>query len=304
MHRYILFPLATLLACGPLAPSADLPTTTDDLTTSGTTTTLPSSTTAELTATTTATPTTSAPTSSGTTLAEDFIITPDIGDNGPIQCDVWAQDCPPGQKCSAWADGGGGAWNATRCVDIIGDGAPGEPCTTIGGGVSGIDDCALGVMCWYLDKTSHGICVALCTGTSGAPQCPLTQSCYQADDPVLNLCIPPCDPLAQDCPTEYMCIPAPDSQSFYCVPDTSGDQGQANDPCELANACDPGLVCLDPAAASSACDPGSPGCCQPLCKFPGSPCPNPDQQCLQWFDLSGVPTPPGYESVGICAIPT
>ena len=286
-----LISLSTILACGPITPQSGTTSTTDE-----TATTLP---------TTTALPDPTSPTSSTST--EATTPSPDLPpqlDAARNDCDVWAQDCPPGQKCSAWADGGGGAWNATRCVEITGDGAPGEPCTTIGGGVSGIDDCALGVMCWYLDKTSHGICVALCTGTSGTPQCPLTQSCYQADDAILNLCIPRCDPLAQDCPNEYMCIPAPDSRSFYCVPDTSDDQGQTNDPCEFANACDPGLVCLDPAAASSACDPASPGCCQPLCKFPGSPCPNPDQQCLHWFDRLGVPTPPGYESVGICATPT
>jgi len=300
-----LIPLSTLLACGPLAPPADLPTTTDDLpnsSSSGPTTLLPGSTTAELTAATTATPTTSTLTSSGTTLAQDFIITPDIGDNGPIQCDIWAQDCPPGQKCAAWADGGGGAWNSTRCVEITGDAAPGEPCSSTGGGLSGKDDCAFGAMCWDIDQNNHGTCIALCTGTESSPLCPPSSRCGISSDGVLNLCYPTCEPLLQDCPGDDLCIPNPDGTSFTCVLDASGDEGQTNDPCELDNACDKGLICLDTTLASIACDPGSTGCCTPFCTFPDSPCPNPDQQCVQFFDPMTVP--PGYESVGVCAILT
>jgi hypothetical protein len=43
-----------------------------------------------------------------------FIVDPDGG--GPsIECDQWAQDCPPGEKCMPWANDGGSSWNATRC---------------------------------------------------------------------------------------------------------------------------------------------------------------------------------------------
>ncbi len=295
-----LIPLSTLLACGPLAPPTNVTSTTDETTTTtATTEPLPDPTT---TTTTTATTTTGEPTTTAsTTNLPGFIIMPDT----PTieECDVWAQNCPPGDKCTAWAEGGGGAWNATKCVKVTGDGAPGEPCTTTGDG-SGSDDCALGAMCWDVDVNHHGTCIALCTGTPDTPQCPPGFHCSISGDDVLNLCFPNCDPLLQDCPGDDLCIPTPDGATFTCVLDASGDLGKTNDPCEFANVCDPGLVCLDPAAASDACDPAATGCCQPLCKFPGSPCPNPDQQCLQWFDLSGVPTPPGYESVGICAIPT
>jgi len=299
-----LIPLSTLLACGPLAPSTDLTSTTDEtttLTSSGTTTPLPDPTTTTANLTTTTMTSTTEPTSSGTTLAHDFIIKPDGGGSGTIECDVFRQDCRPGQKCAAWADDGATAWNATKCVEVTGDGAPGEPCTAIGGGVSGMDDCAFGAMCWDVDQSNHGTCIALCTGAPEAPQCLPGFHCPLVSEGVLNLCFADCDPLLQDCPADDLCIPGPDY--FTCTFDASGDLGKTNDPCEFANACDPGLMCLDTAAASSACQPGSTGCCQPFCKFPNSPCPNPDQQCIPFFDPM-QPIPPGYESVGICAIPT
>ena len=301
MHRPITLPLATLLACGPLAPPADLTSTTDQTTTTTTTATTnpladPTTTTA---ATTTTTAPTTDPTSSGTTFADDFILMPDGGNVGSIDCDVYKQDCPPGQKCTAWAEGGGGAWNATKCVTVTGDGAPGEPCTAPEGGVAGIDDCALGAMCWDVDFDNHGTCIALCTGSWDAPKCPPKSACYAGE--VLNLCIPNCNPLLQDCPGDDLCIPNPDGTDFTCTLDASRDQGQANDACEFANACDKGLMCLDTALTSIACEPGSIGCCTPFCTFPGSPCPNPDQQCVQFFDPMTVP--PGYESIGVCAIP-
>ncbi len=297
MHRLI--PLSTLLACGPITPAADVTSTTDHTTTlssSGTTTLHTDPTTAN--PTTTQTTTTAELTSSGTTYAEDFILKPDamIG-----ECDVWTQNCPPGDKCTAWADLLGGAWNATKCVAVIGDAAPGEPCTAPEGALAGIDDCALGAMCWDVDEANHGTCIALCTGTPAAPQCPANSVCFNHEP--LNLCIPTCDPLLQDCPGDDLCLPGfIDGQNFTCVLDASGDLGKTNDPCEFANACAKGLMCLDSASASTACDPGSTGCCQPFCKFPGSPCPNPDQQCVQFFDPMDIP--PGYESVGICAIPS
>jgi len=219
------------------------------------------------------------------------------------ECDVWAQNCPPGDKCTAWAEGGGGAWNATKCVKVTGDGAPGEPCTVVDSGVSGIDDCAFGAMCWDVDLNHHGTCIALCTGTIDAPKCLPGFHCPIFSDGVLNLCFANCDPLLQDCPGDDLCIPDPGGTNFSCVIDASGDLGQTNDSCEFANACDKGLNCSNTATASSACERGSTGCCQPFCKFPNSPCPNPDQQCLQFFDPM-QPIPPGYESVGICAIPT
>ena len=300
MPRPLPLAIALLTACGP-TPAG--PGSTSELPTSDITTTAPATTTADPTTGPTATPadttTTAGPTTtdSTTTESQDFVPRPDTG-NLPFQCDVFKQDCPPGQKCTAHGAGDSPSWNATKCVDVTGDGAPGDPCTVSEPGNSGIDDCAFGAMCWNIDETLHGTCLALCSGTPDAPQCPEDSHCAYSEP--LNLCIPECDPLLQDCPGGDLCIPL--GEFFSCVIDLSGDEGQANDPCEFANVCDQGLVCLDTTNASSACDPKVLGCCQPFCKFPNSPCPNPDQECLQWYDPM-QPIPPGHESLGVCAIP-
>ncbi len=281
-----------LLACGPLTPPVEAASTTDAPATATPTTTTESPDPG-----TTAAPTTTTDPAPGTTSGQAFIFPPDFL-SSDFECSVWSQDCSPGKKCAAWAESDV-SWNSTKCVDVIGDGLPGDPCSTIGGGLSGMDDCAYGSMCWDVDENNHGTCTALCTGTPDAPVCPVGHDCAISGDNVLNLCLPGCDPLSQDCPGDDLCIVNGDS--FLCVLDASGDEGQVNDPCELANTCDKGLICLDTATASAACQ-GSRSCCQPFCKFPDSPCPNPDQQCLPWFDPM-MPHPEGHESIGICAIP-
>ena len=304
MRTIYTLPLSFLLACGPIAPPLET-TTANNSDTGNTTEPAPVPTTAppEPATTTTLDPTTlDLTTGVPTTTTEEnpFIIKPDGSTSGTIDCDVFKQDCDPGQKCTAWAEGGGGVWNATKCVDITGDGAPGEPCTTVGGGLSGIDDCGLGVMCWDVNAENQGICIKLCTGSPDAPVCPPKSDCAIPGEGVLNLCIPQCDPLLQDCLGDDLCIPTGDK--FICVLDASGEMGAINDPCEFANACDKGLFCLNTADASIACQQGSQGCCQPFCIFPGSPCPNPDQECLQWLDPMRE-IPPGDEDIGFCGIP-
>jgi hypothetical protein len=169
---------------------------------------------------------------------------------------------------------------------------PGDPCTAPEGGTSGIDDCGPGWFCWEVAVDDQGYCVALCTGSIEAPACEVGYQCaFFGDAP---LCLIRCDPLMQICLGET-CLPYEDG--FICVGDESGDAGQANDPCAVFNACDPGLVCLPPETASSACDLQAFGCCQPYCQLPDGTCPNPDQQCLPWYDPM-MPIAPGYEDVG------
>jgi hypothetical protein len=303
MRPIYTLPLSTLLACGPLAPPLDA-TTAASSDTSDTTDPGPSPTTAtpEPITTTTLDPTTTIdPTTTSSTTGENpFLIKPDSGPSRPLECDVFQQDCPPGQKCAPWADDGGNAWNATKCVDVTGDGAPGDPCIAPEGPLEGSDDCALGVFCWEVDDNNHGTCTALCSGTPSTPTCAPESFCAITSESVINLCLTECDPLLQDCSGDKLCIPTNDH--FICVLDGSGEMGAVNDPCEFANACDQGLICLNTASASAACQQGSLGCCQPFCKFPNSPCPNPDQQCLQWFDPM-MEIPDGFEDVGVCAIP-
>ncbi len=218
----------------------------------------------------------------------------DLGDS--TECDPLLQDCPEGEKCTAWVKGDGQAWNANKCVKVMGDGAPGEPCTAPEGGTTGIDDCGFGAMCWDVGENDIGTCVAMCTGEPGDVKCPPAFSCAIADDGILFLCFPWCDPLGDDCTAGYACIPM--DGTFGCF---LNEAAQVNDICVSANACAQGLLCIESAMASAACDAQAPGCCQPYCELPNGLCPNPDQQCRPWYDPMGE-VPPGYEDVGFCGV--
>jgi len=237
-------------------------------------------------------PTTAEPTCGG------FICPTDMPSS--IECDVFAQDCPEGQKCSAVITDGGGAWNGARCVPVLGTGAPGDPC--IAKSVAeGLDSCAKGVMCWGVDMDGNGTCVGLCTGDWEAPMCADPHGWCTISGDVLNLCLPVCDPLLQDCAEGDACYPIDDS--FTCAPDASGDAGKANDPCEFINVCAEGLLCGDPMFVGAGCAPGLMGCCTPFCEFPDGVCPNPDQQCLQWLDPATLPEGDSWLDIGACGVP-
>jgi hypothetical protein len=216
------------------------------------------------------------------------------------ECDQWAQDCPEGQKCTAYIAEGTGTWDATKCVEVTGADKPDDKCTSKGF-VSGIDSCIKGAMCWGLDMDGVGTCVALCSGSPDAPLCEYG-FCTIASGGALSLCLANCDPLLQDChhPGE-VCYPV--AEGFSCAPDDLGEEGQANDPCEFINSCDKGLMCADAAFVGAGCMPGVTGCCTPFCKFPDGPCPNPDQQCVQYFDPAQLPDNDPWLDIGVCGVP-
>jgi hypothetical protein len=255
--------------------------------------------------TTTPTPTSTSPSDStgmtsepGTsvTTGSGFVVEPDGG--GIVDpCDPFAQDCPEGQKCTWWNGGNGTTWESTRCVEVARDPAlVGEPCVAEGGGVSGVDNCELGAMCFEVDDNGDGTCVAFCGGNELDLTCAAGTSCAISASG-FALCIDICDPLAQDCEAGDACIPH-HSGSYFCVIDISGAEGQLHDPCEFANACDPGLFCVSSQAASE-CDQTITGCCQPFCDLdmPGT-CTGADQMCRPVFD----PQPAGFENVGLCSV--
>jgi hypothetical protein len=229
-----------------------------------------------------------------------FIVDPDFG-NG-MDCDPWLQDCPAGQKCNPWSNDGGSSWNANACfpIDPMAVGV-GQACTVQGSGTSGIDDCALGSMCWGVDtETNLGTCVALCTGSPFAPVCAAGTSCVITNGGVITLCLPGCDPLLQDCAANEGCYLVNDD--FICAPDASGVGGFDGDPCEFINVCAPGLMCVS-ASAVEGCFFGFAGCCTPYCDLtlPGDPCPAALEVCVPVYDVGMAP--PGYEDVGVCSIP-
>ena len=221
---------------------------------------------------------------------------------GPMPCDMFKQDCPEGQKCAPYAEGGGSSWNATKCVPVTGNGQPGDVCTTDGGGGSGLDDCAEGMYCWDVDEMNKGLCVEMCSGTSDNPACsdPENFICGFAAD-VLALCFPNCDLLLQDCPGDELCIPI--GETAVCEFDASAADRVAFDPCEFRGACDKGLLCVGSAAATE-CDPKVSGCCLPMCDLdlPDPMCPGAGQSCVPLFEPDAM-VAMKHEHVGICMIP-
>jgi len=218
-------------------------------------------------------------------------------------CDAWTQDCPQGQKCNPWADDGGNAWNALKCVEVAPNPRkPGEPCTVEGSAVSGIDDCERGAMCWDVDPgTLMGTCVGLCDGSPRDPSCAEPETvCLVSGASALSLCLPTCDPVLADCPEGQTCLEG-GAGTFFCitVPDNF-PPGGIGAPCEFAASCDPGLACI-----SSELVPGceASGCCSPFCKVSApNTCPDaPNQVCRPWYEQGKAPE--GLEDLGVCALP-
>ncbi len=224
---------------------------------------------------------------------------------GTSECDIWGQDCPDDQKCMPFADDGSNAWNATKCTPLDPNAALiGDVCE--GGGVSGIDNCELGSMCYYVDsETGEGVCVPFCIGSEEDPSCAdLNDKCSISNMGSLILCRKTCDPLLQDCSGSAACLPASGSNDFVCIVDASGEEGQAGDPCEYLNSCDPGLYCVE---ASLVPDCVASGCCTEFCDYSD---PNKDDACSQkdlgmsceLYFIEGE-APPGFEGLGGCILP-
>ena len=114
----------------------------------------------------------------------------------------------------------------------------------------------------------------------------------------MNVCVPRCDPLLVDCSEHAVCVPEGDD--FFCVPDNSGDEGQAADMCSWGDDCDPGLYCLEADAVSADCI-GS--CCTEFCSLlprdPNAACSIEGTVCVPFFD---DPPPPLYDQVGVCVL--
>lgn len=223
---------------------------------------------------------------------------------GPGSCDVWAQDCSDGCKCMPYAESGAGYANALKCTPVVPNaGALGEPCTVAGHPHSGFDSCAEGFLCWNVDpETGLGTCFEQCKGSILEQSCTDANSlCFGDSSGVWYLCLPTCHPLDRPCPDGEVCTYNPlDIQYFTCADDVSGEVGQAFDVCEYANACDPGLSCVN-AALAEECDQRMNGCCLPFCDVAAPDCPGVGQECLPWYE-DGMALP-GYEDLGVCGVP-
>ncbi|MEX1364619.1 MAG: hypothetical protein AB1Z98_15945 [Nannocystaceae bacterium] len=221
-----------------------------------------------------------------------------------LECDPTAQTgCAPDEKCMPWANDGGGSWNATTCTPL--DPAPnavGDPCTVVGSGVSGIDDCEAGAMCWDVDPaTNMGTCIELCGCSYATPICdgPSTV-CSISNNSSLTICTDVCNPLdPMACDAGQGCYPV--GSFFQCAPDASGGGGMPGDPCMFINGCEPGTVCIG-AAAVPGCA-GGVGCCVSACSVtdPAPGCPA-GTSCQAWY-APGTEPDACLGDVGVCAAP-
>jgi hypothetical protein len=237
-----------------------------------------------------------------------FIQNPDGGGTAN-ECDLWAQDCPSGEKCMPWSNDGSGSWNATKCVELVANpGQPGDTCTVQGNGTSGLDDCDETSMCWNIDDTNTGVCQPFCSGSEANPVCSdNSTTCVINNGGAIILCLPICDPLlTNDCPEGDGCYPTPTEDAFICVFDANGpDDGAYGDSCMFANVCNPGLHCAD---ASFVPDCATPACCTSYCDLTepdaSESCPGAagGQECIPWFPENAAP--PGFDDLGACQIPT
>lgn len=222
-----------------------------------------------------------------------FIQEPDGGVGA--MCDPQGQDCPEGQKCTAWGDSGG-AWNANKCVEDGGNLVPGDVCEAEGGKYTGVDQCEKGSICWLMDNDgTNGTCLEFCMGDA----CGNGQVCTVYNNGSLPLCLDRCDPLVQDCPNDLGCYSGPGNDFLCLKPANEEGQGQRGSACNgSVNVCLPGLFC----GAAGRVD-GCPdtACCTNFCSVSdgGSDCEG-TEECVPWFEMD---PPPGLEDLGGCVTP-
>jgi hypothetical protein len=293
-------------ACGPVVGDDD-----GDATTGSDTTTTADSSNATLDASDASDPSTQS--TSGTPTTSTTTADPTIADTGddcglfvqcfdsPIpECDPWTESCLRGEKCVSWANDGGPYWNATRCSPIADTpGDVGDPCTVEGDATMGVDDCALGSMCMFVDPTTNeGVCVAHCMGTAEQPYCEeLGELCVEDFQYTFAYCLPACDPFLQNCERGGCYVAGKDMvsrpTSFACGP-TIG-VGQPGDGCSHDWDCLPGTVCVDP-EISADCVGGS--CCATMCDLQeADACPD-GSACAPLFPDDQ--SPGGPPPIGVC----
>ncbi len=206
----------------------------------------------------------------------------------PAFCDIIAQDCPQGEKCVAYSSSGGNEWTDTKCVPVMGDQAPGEPCTW-DGITEGTDDCDATSMCW------EGTCMPYCSGTDSDATCPAGYFCHVPAASTLTFCHESCDPLQQECDEGDSCYWT--GQGFGCV--VQLDDVAAGQPCGLINECAQGLICVN---SEWVPDCAGASCCAPFCDVTQPDCADlPGTECVAFFEPGQAPA--GYEDVGVCGVP-
>lgn len=217
----------------------------------------------------------------------------DIG--APLSCSPWEQDCPEDEKCVPYSSTSGN-FDGNKCVPVLGDGEPGEPCS-YGGTAEATDDCGASSYCWAWGDT--GTCYEFCLDDTfcNVPGF----DCMVDDAGVINLCAPSCDVILQDCEPGFGCYLATGEdpwRGFGCAPTTENIEIGA--PCDAINDCAVGLTCRP---ASTMPDCAGDSCCASFCHLAmPETCSQPGTECNSIF---GEGMSPGTEAddLGLCTLP-
>lgn len=221
---------------------------------------------------------------------------------GASECSPSAQDCPAGSKCTAYGKMAGDEWNANKCVpEPMKGGVSGDPCAIEGTDMfTGIDNCAKGFICQNVDgDLKNGVCIEFCTPDM---KCPNTSGgdgicLFDSNEGTLPICLPLCDPLLQDCDGQSACYGDPAGPPFFCYKPDPKHGGMDGDACDFTNACLAGLSCTQ-ADTQEGCVTTEFGCCSPFCALDEMTCTG-AEQCVAFF----MTPQPGYENLGVCALP-
>lgn len=216
------------------------------------------------------------------------------GPKEPATCEVFAQDCPDGEKCVPFILYGR-EYNDTKCVPVTGSGMAGEPCT-YGGPAEATDNCDEDTACWDINNEWMGTCTPFCRGTPNYPICPPGTACLHSNDGVIAFCVNYCNPLTQTCSAGEGCFWS--GESFECLPTT--EDIPLGQPCDYVNDCAKGLMCV---IAASLPDCAGAACCAQICDLDcgADSCDQPGTACVALHEAGRAP--PGDADIGVCLRP-
>jgi hypothetical protein len=228
-----------------------------------------------------------------------YACAPDDDYFSPSECDPFAQDCPEGEKCVAYASTAD-VVDANKCVPVTGSGAVDDPCI-YGGVIEGTDDCDQHSYCYFVEDVEGvptGTCKAFCEGTPDEPECAVGSACVISNEGSLTLCLPSCHPVLQDCVAGQACGWSGGSSVFTCDLEAD-DAGAIGEVCGPGDSCVSGSVC---ASSEVVPDCQGDGCCVEYCDLEDLEfvCSNPEAACTSFFEQE---PPAGLEAIGICVSP-
>ncbi|MDC0722306.1 hypothetical protein [Nannocystis bainbridge] len=210
-------------------------------------------------------------------------------------CDIYAQDCPEGQKCTVI----GAQWDALACVPLTQfPRQRGEFCGTEDDG----DTCDAGLLCQFDAMVGSQVCQPLCGCSQTNPTCGENERCVLYNSWILPKCERLCDPLdLSTCGAGEVCIKGQWVNDFFCEVDLSGATGEFGDACDKGNGCDPGYSCEAPEYVPGGCPDGAIACCTPMCNLGDPQCPD-GTECRDYFGGFGLAPAQCLDDVGFCTV--